>query len=915
MVTFEGASADFNDPIAQLVRQYHIGGVLLRSENGNIGRSAETVIEDVRTLTLQLQTHALSTQMSEQEETSTPNAAERHPLPLFIAAEYEGDGPPYSFLHSGLTPLPNAMSIGATWDTAYAETVGQIVGRELSALGINFLLGPLLDIAESPNPLNPSDLGTRTFGGNPFWVGQMGASYVEGVKAGSGGKIALVAKHFPGYGSSDRPTDQEIATIHKSLAQLQQADLIPFHIVTSLANDEIGNRTVDGLATTHIRYQGLDPALRESATPITFSPQTLSQLLTLAPFDRWHEKGGIVMSDALGSSSVQTFFDPLGQTFPHRQIAKDAFAAGNDLLLLSDFALGSSSAPYADQLANIQDVLNWFVERYNREPDFQKRVDETVIRILGLKLRLYPTGWANLATKLPTVDTEQLINAGNAALLGMPDRAITLLAPSGTLLPPPSADENIVIFTDMQFGRQCTNCPNQPYIGINTIEERLIAFYGPSATNQITPSRLRSFAFSDLATYLLNGDNELPAPATPPTPTVAPASTATPQGFIPTALPSPTPSVSYLVQEALRSADWLIFAMLSATPEQTSAQVVKQFLAKRPLFGRSAHVAVLAYNAPYYLDATEISKLARYIAVYNKTPPFIDASLRVLFQEYEPIGRAPVNIVGIGYDLANITQPNPNQKINLFILQEDGQLLSPSSDAPIKLDGGEGLTIVTNAIRDTSGNIVPDGTIVRFLQEDLSASQLNVLAEAPTLNGVATYPFLLPEGFTGRFRIRAISGAATISDEVMISGNEAAVITPTPTTTPTPTVTPTPTPTETPVPTETPIPTLPPQPINPSDQAAIIVSLAEGQALVGFLAGLGIVVMGGVFIGRIALPKLSALPSFILITLLGSLLLYNYVTLQLIGSAIFGEQGLRQALMTTLLGGALGGIVAWLRHK
>jgi beta-N-acetylhexosaminidase len=66
------------------------------------------------------------------------------------------------------------MAIGATWQTQLAQQVGNVNGAELSAIGINLLLGPSLDVLESPQERGAGDLGVRTFGGDPYWVGEMG---------------------------------------------------------------------------------------------------------------------------------------------------------------------------------------------------------------------------------------------------------------------------------------------------------------------------------------------------------------------------------------------------------------------------------------------------------------------------------------------------------------------------------------------------------------------------------------------------------------------------------------------------------------------------------------------------------------------------------------------------------------------
>ena len=154
-------------------------------------------------------------------------------VPLFIGISQEGDGAPHDQILSGLTPLPNAMAIGATWNTELAQQVGSVLGNELSALGFNFFLGPSLDVVESPNPSARIDLGTRVFGGDPFWVGEMGRAYISGLHTGSDGRMVVVAKHFPGRGGSDRLPEEEVATVRKSLEQLKQVELDPFFAVTT----------------------------------------------------------------------------------------------------------------------------------------------------------------------------------------------------------------------------------------------------------------------------------------------------------------------------------------------------------------------------------------------------------------------------------------------------------------------------------------------------------------------------------------------------------------------------------------------------------------------------------------------------------------------------------------------------------
>jgi beta-N-acetylhexosaminidase len=84
---------------------------------------------------------------------------------------------------------------------------------------------------------------------------------------------------------------------------------------------------------------------------------------------------------------------------------------------------------------------------------------------------------------------------------------------------------------------------------------------------------------------------------------------------------------------------------------------LKRFLSERPDLIQHRHLIVFAFNAPNFLDATNISKLSAYYAMYSKNPIFIDVASRVLFRELIPNGALPVSVPGIGYDIINATSP------------------------------------------------------------------------------------------------------------------------------------------------------------------------------------------------------------------------------------------------------------------
>jgi beta-N-acetylhexosaminidase len=224
LVTFPGTNVGPETQIFDLISNHYISGVILLAQNDNF-TAGEQSINDTWTLINQLRTTKFESTQAEHLDPNTLETFNPYYLPLFVGLSQEGNGYPTDQIINGLTPLPSQLAIGATWNPKLAEQVGIVMGSELSELGINLLLGPSLDVNEIPRPEGAGDLGVRTFGGDPFWVGVMGRAYISGVHQGSEGRMAVVSKHFPGLGSSDRLPEDEVATVRKSLEQLKQIEL------------------------------------------------------------------------------------------------------------------------------------------------------------------------------------------------------------------------------------------------------------------------------------------------------------------------------------------------------------------------------------------------------------------------------------------------------------------------------------------------------------------------------------------------------------------------------------------------------------------------------------------------------------------------------------------------------------------
>jgi beta-N-acetylhexosaminidase len=857
IVSFVGENSSDDTAIAQLIREDKVGGVVILAANQNFTND-ENAPSQVTALTQALQSITL-----EQESA----------LPLLVAIDQEGDGWPYTRLTGGMTPLPSPMAVGATWNPDLAHQMGEVTGRELAAVGINFVLGPSIDVLNSPRSAGKGDLGTRVFGGDPYWVGQMGREYIAGIHEGSGGRIATVAKHFPGHGGSDRLPDEEVATVDKSLQELRRIELAPFFAVTHYTTPD-DPAVTDALMSSHIRYRGFQGNIRQFTAPISFDPQGLRTILAEAEFDQWRDDG-VIVSDSLGVPAVKKYYDVTGESFPHRQIARDALFAGNDLLILAQYALEDS---YDAQLANMRDTLVYFREQYESDRVFASRVDEAVLRVIRLKLKLYPE-FANENAELPALPIAEF-GAGLSVTEAVAQESLTLLYPrtveelNERLPRAPLKGEPIVIFTDVRRVRDCFDCDYYPLIPSDALQQEIMRRYGPEGTGQIGEQQIISFSFDDLK--LILGD---------------PAVIAN----------SPDPEAAQeranQVRALMEGASWILLVMqdinLSAVngtsvpryPESDAARLLLDAAAGSLVNKR---VVAFAFNVPYQLDTTEVSKLSAAYALYSKQDPFIEVAARVLFKEITPTGAPPVSVEGINYDLPIQMEPAPNQGITLTLRNGDPTL---RFEPPMELE------LSTSVIMDRNGHPVPDGTQVEFVgtwQDNRGNAAPRVTLT--TLDGIAQGSLTVRD--EGQLDIRVVAVQAESAEVLTLTFAR-----PTPTASPTEPPTPTPRVTASPSTTalisssneDTTGTTPPAAPLIPAPP-----ELSGQEFGIGLLGTLGVIV-GGWWFGMRSLERRIRSACWSLTLAMTAYSIWGLV----------GGRGMTNAFVVASVGAIAGVIIAW----
>ena len=855
LVTFTGTDTSPESQVYDLIAKHHVGGVVLQASNDNFVPAPNSVT-GAHQLVNALQNIEWATSVS---GSSQPGSAY---VPLFIGISQEGDGIPHDQIINGLTPLPNEMAIGATWKTDLARQVGNVLGKELSAIGFNLFLGPSLDVLESPNPSALSDLGTRVFGGDPFWVGRMGSEYIAGLHAGSRNRMLVVAKHFPGGGSSDRSPDEEVATVRKSLEQLKQIELDPFFTVTS--STEPGN-LADGLLVSHIRYTGFQGNIRATTRPVSFDPEALSTILALPEFATWRANGGLMVSDALGSQAVRDFYSQGGETFSPRTVSRDTFQAGNDLLYLGNIVSDDANS---DSYSATLRILDFFSQQYRNDSSFAQLVDAAVLKILAQKFRMYDIfSSTNVLTPengLTSVGTSQQVVmdvARNAATLINPDP----LELSALLPAPPNQSDWIVYLTDTSTYQQCSTCLSQDFFATDTLEKATLRLYGPSGSGQIAGNRLRSFPFAEMQ-LMLNGESKT------------------------------------TIEDDLGRATWVVISLTDVSRGQVG--LLRRLFSERPNLLRNKNVILFSFTAPYYLDPTDISKLTAYYALYSKQPAFVEVAARLLFQPVSLQGFSPVSVPAMEYDLITRTSPNPSQVIPLALDNTPPEeTATPTGEATVTLEPTEvplfriGDTIAVRAgpILDQNGHIVPDDTVVRFSMNTKEESGgILSFVDTTTINGISHASFVIDK--PGTVEISAVSELAIASDVIQVIASDEGVAV----TIVTPEVTSTPTPI---------LPTATPTPENPW-------ITPTGYPRLGAWVLVLMAIFGGAFLSFWAVSRIVSMRwglRWALCIFLGGLLAYNYLALGFPGAAewVAGKAGAFGVLVLTFVGETIGGLAAW----
>ncbi len=217
---------------------------------------------------------------------------------LITVDEEGGSASQFSF---GVTKMPGNFSLGAANDVESIRLMGQILGNELSDVGFNMLLGPVLDLCRSP--LNRI-IGVRAFSDDPKRTALLGAAFAKGVEKGG---CACTFKHFPGHGAPVMKNGLPINNCTEE--ELLELDAHPFRQAIR-----------EGAKSIMVGHIAL-PRLHENGEliPASLSARIINNLLR----------------DKLGFTGVAIADGAVAEQYPFAKATMLAFKAGTDIIVHS----------------------------------------------------------------------------------------------------------------------------------------------------------------------------------------------------------------------------------------------------------------------------------------------------------------------------------------------------------------------------------------------------------------------------------------------------------------------------------------------------------------------------------------------------------------------------------------------------
>ena len=226
--------------------------------------------------------------------------------PMIVTEDFErGVGS----IYKEFTNMPSEMALGAANSKDLAYKFGNAIAKESNAIGINWLLHPLVDL--NMNPLQ--DLVVeRAISDDAASAYPLLKSQIDGMNAQG---IVATIKHFPGDGATIK--NQHLITSANNLS------VSDWNATFGTMYQKMINNGIPCIMVGHIRF----PAYQKETKNGILLPASLSEELMVGLLKKKMKFNGVIMSDALNMGGAAGYYESEIET------SLAAFKAGVDMVL------------------------------------------------------------------------------------------------------------------------------------------------------------------------------------------------------------------------------------------------------------------------------------------------------------------------------------------------------------------------------------------------------------------------------------------------------------------------------------------------------------------------------------------------------------------------------------------------------
>ncbi|MEC0124838.1 beta-N-acetylhexosaminidase [Paenibacillus pabuli] len=271
---------------------------------------------------------------------SIKDANRSNPVPIFMSVDQEGGK--VSRMPETVETIPSNRKVGKTKDADLAETMGELLARQIKLVGFNVDFAPVLDV--NSNPKNPV-IGDRSFGSSADLVSRMGIAEMKGLRSEG---IIPVVKHFPGHGDTSVDSHLDLPVVNKTEKQLAQLEWIPF--------EDAVKEQVEAVMVAHILFPKLDPD----------HPASLSDVIIGQHLRGKFKYDGVVITDDLSMGAI-------AKNYKLDDAAVATVQAGSDILLV------------AHSYESAKTIFDTLMSAVKSGKISESRINESAYRILALK--------------------------------------------------------------------------------------------------------------------------------------------------------------------------------------------------------------------------------------------------------------------------------------------------------------------------------------------------------------------------------------------------------------------------------------------------------------------------------------------------------------------------------------------------